>query len=75
MRDTKNAKDAPAERQFMSLAAIARKWDVSRQTVRRVMDRHGKRAAYFTDGRNGIVRYRVSDVEDVELKVQASRAS
>jgi hypothetical protein len=66
---------ATADRQFVSLAWVAARWSVSRQSVRRIMARHGKAAANFGHARNGVVRLDLADVLDVERTVQAPRAS
>lgn len=65
-----------SERRLLSLAQIAERWQVSRQTVRRVMQRHRVRPLYLGgDARNGSLRFDETDVNLVEARSQAGASS
>lgn len=57
-----------ADREFISLKALARRWDCSRSTVRRILQRAGVRAYFLNDSRNGTLRYRYCEVLEYEGK-------
>lgn len=60
------------ERRLVSLGWIAGRWDCSRQTCRRVLQKHGVKPLYLGgDVQNATVRFDREDVLAVERKAQA----
>jgi hypothetical protein len=60
-----------ANRKLVGLAWIAQRWSCSRQTCRRVLQRHGVRPLFLGgDARNATVRFDRADVERVEAEAQ-----
>ena len=58
-------------RKLVSLAMLAARWSCSRQTVRRVMKRHGVRPLFLGgDSRNATLRFDLDDVRRVEGEAQ-----
>ena len=51
------------DQEFISLLEIAKRWSVSRNIVRRALERAGVRPFYIGDSRNSTLRYAVEDVE------------
>jgi hypothetical protein len=49
--------------QFVSVKTLAKRWDCSRTTVTRLLERAGVPAYYFGRGRNGSKRYRRDDID------------
>jgi hypothetical protein len=61
------------ERHLVSASFIAARWACSRQTVRRVLQRHGKHPLYLGgDVRNATVRFDMRDVLQIERQAQGS---
>lgn len=59
-------------RRLVSLAWVAERWACSRQTCRRVLERHGVGPLYLGGGaRNATLRFDLADVERVESASQA----
>lgn len=51
---------------FISGKTWAAKWDCSLSTIRRAAARFGVRRVYAGSGQNGLVRYRLDDIEEIE---------
>ena len=49
--------------QFVSVKTLAKRWDCSRTTVTRLLERAGVPAYYFGRGLNGSRRYRRDDID------------
>ena len=49
--------------EFVSLKTLAKRWDCSRTTVTRLLDKAGVQAFFLGQGRNGTKRYRKEDIE------------
>lgn len=64
-----------ANRSLVSLAWIAQRWSCSRQTCRRVLQRHRMSPLFLGgDARNATLRYDLADVLRVEAEAQRERA-
>lgn len=48
---------------FVSVKTLAAKWDCSKTTVSRLLDKAGVPAFYFGRGRNGSKRYKKEDID------------
>lgn len=59
--------------EFISPMALAVRWNVGRSSVDRIADKQGLSRTYLSGGRNGIVRFRISEVEDLERKLTFKR--
>lgn len=53
---------------YVSLKAVAERWDCDRTTVRRNLEAAGIKAFCLGHGKHGIVRYLLKDVEDYERR-------
>ena len=56
------------EPKYVSLRALAERWDCDRATVRRNLEAGGVKAFCLGHGRHGIVRYLLRDVEEYERR-------
>lgn len=63
------------QRQFVSAEWIAKRWSVSRKTVRRKLREAGVRALCLGDSRNDTVRFDLADVLAYEAMNQDTTAS
>jgi hypothetical protein len=52
--------------QYLSPRQLAVRWDCSRTTAQRIADRAGISKYFLGEGRNGIVRYAINDIEAFE---------
>lgn len=59
--DTEN-KDQSGEL-FVSVKTLAARWDCSKTTASRLLDKAGVPAFYFGRGRNGSKRYKKEDID------------
>ena len=60
-----------ANRKLVGLAWIAQRWSCSRQTCRRVLQRHGVVPLFLGgDSRNATLRFDLADVVRVEAEAQ-----
>jgi len=60
-----------ADRHLVGLPWIAQRWSCSRQTCRRVLQRHGVVPLFLGgEGRNATLRFDVADVLRVEASAQ-----
>lgn len=57
---------------FVSLKTLARQWDMDKSTVLRILRRAGIRAYHLSGQKNGLVRFRKSEVE-AYLAAQTSK--
>lgn len=70
---TKHIRATSADRKLVSLAWIAQRWSCSRQTCRRVLQRHGVVPLFLGgDSRNATLRFDLADVARVEAEAQGS---
>jgi hypothetical protein len=61
-------------RRLVGLAWVATRWGCSRQTCRRVLQRHGVSPLFLGgDARNATVRFDLADVLRVEREAQGQR--
>ena len=51
---------------FISARSWARRWDCSLSSVRRAAERFPIRRVYVGEGRNGLVRYSLDDIVELE---------
>ncbi len=59
------------ERRLVGLAYLGKRWACSRQTCRRILERHGVRPLYLGgEARNSTLRFDLADVERVESACQ-----
>ena len=65
---------AESDNRFISPRQLADRWDCSRTTAQRIADRVGFARYFLGEGKNGMVRYRLDDVEAYE-EARRGRAS
>lgn len=53
---------------YVSLKAVAERWECDRTTVRRNLEAAGIKAFCLGHGKHGIVRFLLKDVEDYERR-------
>lgn len=53
--------------QYVSPRQLAMRWDCSRTTAQRIADRVGIPKYYLGEGKNGLVRYAMQDIESYEV--------
>ena len=51
---------------YLSPRQLAERWDCSRTTAQRIVDRAGLSKYFLGEGRNGLVRYAMDEVESFE---------
>lgn len=82
MRSPRKGNECEAEKQpvgepreapspYMSPRELAERWRCSRTTAQRIADRAGLSKYFLGEGRNGMVRYAVSEVKAFELSRRA----
>lgn len=72
MSQAKSSRLRDAE--FISARTWAQRWDCSISTVRRAARRFGVRRVFVGYGTNGLVRYRLEDVERIEERCRLGHA-
>lgn len=59
--------DSGCKNEFLSPRQLAMRWDCSRTTAQRIADRVGIPKYYLGEGKNGLVRYAMQDIESYEV--------
>lgn len=71
MMAERRSRERPVQRQLVALAWIAERWSCSRQTCRRILDRHGVVPLFLGgEARNATLRFDREDVLRVEAAAQ-----
>jgi len=69
MNSSKNTDDNNAlYKKYISPRQLAVRWDCSSTTARRIADRAGMSKYFLGEGRNGMVRYSINEVEAYETQ-------